>query len=405
MGKPSNYTRIGTAVFFTVAALLLFYDTLFGSRAGLALLDRFLSVSAPILFGLGFSYLLSPVVDFIQRWLFGKKDKPYFPLVPTGVARGVSLGIMWIIICGFLYLLLSVLLPELYASIMQLVSNVETYYKTVSGWIEALLVSSPDLENWVLAQMDDYYRTLISWFTDSALPQAQIIMTMLSGGIISAYSFLQNVFVGAIVSVYVLSTKETLCAHTRKMAYGIFSEKNIVWVLRGTQRVDYIFSGFIRGKILDSFIIGILTFVCSSLLGFPYTPLLSVIIGATNVIPFFGPFIGGVPCFFLVLLVSPIQALYFAVFIFVLQQFDGNLLGPLILGDKTGLPGFFVIMSILIGGGFFGFLGMFFGVPVCACVYSGIRFWLEVRLRKKNLPVKTSAYLTKEHPTDQAETP
>ena len=163
-------------------------------------------------------------------------------------------------------------------------------------------------------------------------------------------------------------------------------------MLRGAHKVDDIFSGFVRGKLLDSLIIGILCFICCSILKFPYTPLVSVIVGVTNIIPFFGPFLGAIPSTFLILLVSPMKALYFVIFVLALQQLDGNVIGPKLLGDRTGLPSLWVIIAILVGGGFFGLPGMFFGVPVCACLYSAATFLIEARLRERNLPEDTVAY-------------
>ena len=206
--------------------------------------------------------------------------------------------------------------------------------------------------------------------------------------------FLKNLLVGIIVSVYLLATKERCAAHARKMVYSFFPQENVHWVLRGSRKVDDIFSGFVRGKLLDSLIIGILCFIGCSILDFPYTPLVSVIVGVTNIIPFFGPFLGAIPSTFLILLVSPIKALYFLIFVLALQQLDGNVIGPKILGGTTGLSSLWVIIAILVGGSFFGIPGMFFGVPVCACLYSAVGFLMDVRLRKRNLPLDTDAYTT-----------
>ena len=211
-------------------------------------------------------------------------------------------------------------------------------------------------------------------------------------GVFSVVGFFGDLLVGVIVSVYFLATKETCAAHARKVVYSLFSEKNVYWVLRGTRKVDRIFSGFVRGKLLDSLIIGILCFIGCSILDFPYTPLVSVIVGVTNVIPFFGPFLGAIPSTFLILLASPMKAVYFVIFVLALQQLDGNVIGPKILGDKTGLSSLWVIIAILVGGSFFGLAGMFFGVPVCACLYSLVTFIVEALLKKKALPIDTEAY-------------
>lgn len=392
MKKASELTRICVAVFLTVAAILLFYDTLMGRAMVLTMVGQFLDIAAPVFYGIGFTYLLAPVVDFFERIVFGAIGTPRRSKIPGTITRGTALVMTWLSICLFFYWILAAVLPEIYNSLMQLLSNVESYYYTLESWIEQLFEFNPQVEAWVSAQMDEYYVMATNWISQGLLPRAQSLVGVVSGSVVGIYVFAQNIFMGVIVSIYMLATKEKLGAHGRKLIYGMFDKEQLYWVIRGIRRVDGIFSGFIRGKILDSFVVGVLAFFCCTLLGFPYVPLLSVIIGVTNIIPFFGPFIGGIPCFFLVLLVSPVQALYFALFIFALQQLDGNVIGPLLLGDKTGLPGFVVIAAILIGGGLFGVLGMFFGVPVAAAVYSGLRFWLECRLEKRNLPVDTAAY-------------
>ena len=164
------------------------------------------------------------------------------------------------------------------------------------------------------------------------------------------------------------------------------------WILRGAHKADTIFAGFVRGKILDSVIIGILCFAGCSILKMPYTPLVSVVVGVTNVIPFFGPFLGAIPCSFLILLVDLKKGFYFILFVLALQQLDGNVIGPKILGDKTGLSSLWVIFAILVGGGFFGIAGMFFAVPVCGCIYSTVNLFTERRLEKKKMPADVGAY-------------
>lgn len=395
MSRRSRYLGISVAVFFTVSAILLFYDTLFGRRVLLSIWRQLLTAIQPILYGAFMAYLLAPVVNFFERGLAvipaqKRVDERRF----HGGIRAVSILLTWAVICVLFYLLASVLLPELYKSIIQLVSNVENYYNTISGWVEHLLESNPTVEHWVTNQMDDYFKDTKTWLTKDVLPQAQAVMVVAAGGVMSLLGFLKNLLVGIIVSVYLLATKERCAAHARKMVYSFFPQENVHWVLRGSRKVDGIFSGFVRGKLLDSLIIGILCFIGCSILDFPYTPLVSVIVGVTNIIPFFGPFLGAIPSTFLILLVSPIKALYFLIFVLALQQLDGNVIGPKILGGTTGLSSLWVIIAILVGGSFFGIPGMFFGVPVCACLYSAVGFLMDVRLRKRNLPLDTDAYTT-----------
>ncbi|MDO4314574.1 MAG: AI-2E family transporter [Oscillospiraceae bacterium] len=394
MMRKSRYMVLGLTVFVTVAAILLFYDTLFGRRVLLSIWSQFLTAIRPIVYGAFMAYLLAPVVNFFERGLTGapagKARQPKH--FSRAAVRAVSILLTWAVICVLFYLLASVLLPELYKSIVQLVSNVENYYRTISGWVEHLLESNPAVESWVAAQMQEYYEDITNWLKNDLLPRAQIVMVAAAGGVMTLLGFLKNLLVGIIVSVYLLATKERCAAHARKVVYSLFSPENVRWVLRGTRKADGIFSGFVRGKLLDSLIIGILCFIGCSILKFPYTPLVSVIVGVTNIIPFFGPFLGAVPSGFLILLVSPLKALYFLIFVLALQQLDGNFIGPKILGGTTGLSSLWVIIAILVGGSFFGVPGMFFGVPVCACLYSLVDFLVEARLRRRDLPLDTGAY-------------
>ena len=392
MPQKKRYVQMGLTVFCTVSAILLFYDTLFGHRVLLRLWGQLLTAIAPILYGGFMAYLLAPMVNFFENLSPQAKIAKEKKRRAALALRSVSILLTWTVIGILLYLLASVLLPDLYKSILQLITNAEAYYRTISGWIEHLLETNPALGEWVTAQLNTYYTDITTWLTKEVLPQAQTVMAAAAGGVVGLLGFLKNLLVGFIVSIYLLATKELCAAHTRKVVYSLFPKETVYWVLRGGRKVDDIFSGFVRGKLLDSLIIGMLCFVCCSILKFPYTPLVSVIVGVTNIIPFFGPFLGAVPSTFLILLVSPMKALYFVIFVLALQQLDGNVIGPKILGDKTGLSSLWVIIAILVGGGFFGLPGMFFGVPVFACLYSAADFLVEMRLRQKGLPPETAAY-------------
>lgn len=391
--RQSKYWRVSVAVFLTAAAILLFYDVLFGQRSAVVLVNKLVEALEPILYGAMIAYLLAPMVDFFDKCILpGRMEQARAAgkyCVP-GI-RAVSLLFTWIIISVFLYLFLSVMLPEIYRSILQLIGNAEKYYNTINLWTMALLEQNPALESWVTDQLSVYYNDL-SNLMDQLLPQAQQLMSAVSGGVISAVLFLKNLLVGVIVSIYLLSTKERCAAHCRRLVCGVFSPAQSPWIFRAVNKADRIFSGFVRGKLLDSLIIGILCFIFSNIFAFPYAPLVSVIIGVTNIIPFFGPFLGAIPSLFLILLDSPIKALYFLIFILALQQVDGNIIGPKILGDRTGLSSLWVIIAILVGGGFFGIPGMFFAVPVFACLNTFVDFWTSCRLKKQGLPVDINAY-------------
>ena len=391
--------RRGLWLFLTAAAILLFYEVLMGRWWQLV------TALEPIIIGGMMAYLLAPVVDWFERILFQKQlDQARAQgKLNCGAVRGVSLLLTWILIGLLCYILVSILVPELYRSIMQLVSNLENYYNTIVGWMERLLENHPSMERFVEEQMQGYYEDMLKWLRTEALPQAQTLVTALSGGIVSLLVFLKNLLIGIIASIYFLITKERSTAHLRKVCYSLFSGEQVQWVLRGAKKADSIFSGFVRGKLLDSLIIGVLCFFVCTILEIPYTPVVSVIVGVTNIIPFFGPFLGAIPSVFLILLVSPLKALYFIIFILILQQIDGNLIGPKILGDQTGLSSLWVIIAILVGGSFFGIPGMFFGVPVCACLYSLVTFLVDARLRKKNLPTETESYSPRLQKTEPEE--
>lgn len=209
---------------------------------------------------------------------------------------------------------------------------------------------------------------------------------------------LTNLILGVIISIYFLFGKERFLAQIKKALYALFPEDFVKRLVDVTHTSNRIFSGFISGKLLDSLIIGILCFVGMSLFRMPMAMLVSVIVGVTNVIPYFGPIIGAVPSALIVFLIDPIKALWFVFFVICLQQFDGNILGPRILGDSIGMPAFWVIFSILLFGGYFGVFGMFVGVPTFAVIYSIFKIWMEGRLERKNMPTDTKSYASEEHP-------
>ena len=388
MERKNNCISMGVTAFLTAAAILLFYDTLFGGKAVLDLLKTV----QPILYGAFIAYLLAPMVNFFERGLFPLRPGRERKRSQAMLVRTAGILLAWLVIAFFFYLLASVLLPELYKSVLQLIANVDNYYNTISGWVNHLLETNPAVSGWVSQQMAAYFQDLDKWLTGGVLPQLQAVMVTVSGGVLSLVNFVKDLLVGIIASVYLLATKERCAAYGRKLVYSLVPRERVGLVLRGVRRADLISSGFVRGKLLDSIIIGVLCFVCCSILKFPYTPLVSVFVGVTNIIPFFGPFLGAIPSAFLILLVSPRQALYFVIFVLALQQLDGNVIGPKILGNTTGLSSLWVIIAILVGGGFFGVVGMFFGVPVCACLNSLVNYFVDARLRKKGLSPDAGEY-------------
>ena len=391
MKRDNRYVSWGLTAVATVCAILLFYDIVFRSSIVLEYGAKFVSILAPVLYGAVMAYLLAPTVNWIERIVAPRSQK--LGKQKTWL-RGISVLVTWLLVAAVLYALMLVLLPELYKSVLQLVANGEGYYRTVLDWATDLLENNPSFAHWVTNVIEEYYNDALLWVRDQLLPQVEVALQAVTGGVVGVLVFLKNLLVGFIVSIYLLAGKEHFGATASKLCYAFLPEDRAALVVRGAKATDRIFSGFVRGKLLDSLIIGLLCFFFSNIFGFPYAPLVSLVVGVTNVIPYFGPFLGAIPSAFLILLDSPIQCLYFCIFILALQQFDGNILGPAILGESTGLSSFWVIVAILIGGGLFGVVGMFIGVPLFACIYTAIRTYSAYRLRLKHLPEDTASYYT-----------
>ena len=335
MKQNKTYLHLGVTLIVSACAVLMFYDTFFQSRVLLDFFDKLMSVLSPVIYGLVFAYLLAPIVDFFDRYI-----QKGLPKVKSSLVRGLSILVTWICVIALIYLMFSILIPELVDSTKTLADNFESYYKTVYNWVNSLVenqtIFSDDIySDQLLSALNGYYDKLVKWVTDTVIPQAQVAIVAVTGGIWSVVIFLKNILIGMMISVYLLARKESFAKQSKKILYAILPETPYRRTLRAVAEADRIFSGFVRGKLLDSLIIGIICFFCCSLLKFPYTPIISVFVGVTNIIPIFGPFLGAVPSAFLILLVSPRQCLYFILFIIALQQFDGNILGPKILGKST----------------------------------------------------------------------
>ena len=404
--EKKKYLAWGLTAFLTGCALLIFYDVFYRDNSGTvqAFFAKLLSVLTPVLYGLGMAYLLAPIVNFLERVILRcrdalerKRGKAF--RVHKGWLQAACIFLTWAVVLVLLYLLLSILVPQLVDSVTTLVNNLESYYTTIYNWATDLLSDNPKLTD----LFDRYYNEASQWLTTKLLPGLQTAVTNFTGslvtGVWSIVLFAKNFLIGIIVSVYLLAAKEKSAARCCKLLYGVLPEDRAMFAMRGFRRMDHIFSGFVRGKLLDSLIIGILCFIGCSVLKMPYTPLVSVIVGVTNVIPFFGPFLGAIPCALLILLVSPLKCLYFVIFIFLLQQLDGNVIGPKILGDSTGISSLWVIVAILVGGGFGGVLGMFLGVPIFACLQVLVRWLLNTRLQKRKMPLAAREYLNRDRQT------
>ncbi len=414
MKEWARYAKWAVTAFVTVCAILVFYDTFYLSGALGTFLGKTADILAPVLYGAAMAYLLAPLVNWFERMIlrllnkWGKIHNPPSTRRTQVFLRVMGIALAWLTMLAVLYLLMSVLVPQLVESVKQLIANAELYYNTAYGWVTALMEEYPRAAQWILEQLDGYRDTSVNFF-QSLLPRMEELLRSVTGGIWNSVwgtlNFAMDLVIGIIISVYLLAMKERSLARTCKGVYSVLKEEQARALLNGVHKVDRIFSGFIRGKLLDSLIIGILCFIGCSILKFPYTPLISVVVGVTNVIPFFGPFLGAIPSAFLILLVDPLKCLYFVLFVLALQQLDGNVIGPAILGDSTGISSFWVIVSILVGGGFFGVLGMFLGVPAFAALQALVKFLVDRRLQKRGMPTDAASYVGRYKTAPPAQAP
>lgn len=356
------------------------------------------TIFKPFIYGLVMAYLLLPVFNFADQHI-----EPFFhrhmksPLKAKRVAKACSTAISILFLLLIITGLIWMVLPQLVTSVVGLVDTLPDSFRQATQWLQTTLANNPKFEDFIVNFSEEAVTTLTQWVKIDMLPQLNNQLNSVMNGLWDTITFFKDILVGLFVCIYVLNSKELFAAQSKKMTYSIFSVPRANLIIDNFRFVHRVFGGFINGKLLDSFIIGIICFIGMSVFHLPYAMLISVIIGVTNIIPFFGPFIGAIPSTLLILLSDPFAALKFLIFILVLQQFDGNILGPKILGDSTGLSSFWVMFAILAFGGFFGFTGMVIGVPLFAVIYSLVSGLVNRSLRRRALTDDTHAYFGLNH--------
>ena len=350
-------------------------------------------ILAPVIYGAVFAYLLNPVYNRVQAVVM-KLTKDIIP-DETGRKRlGGFLGTLasLCLLIAVVVGLISMLIPQLISSIRGVMETLPSSINNLEIWLEKVLADNPDLEQQVMQHYGAAADYLQNWLTNVVVPNIYRIIGSVSSGVVLVVQAVFDILIGLIVMVYLLNMKEKLLAQAKMIIYGVFPLKIANKVIEEGRYVHQVLGGFIIGKLLDSLIIGLICFVLLGFANMPYVLLVSVIVGVTNVIPFFGPFIGAIPSAFLILLSDPMKCLYFLIFVLLLQQFDGNILGPKILGDSTGLSSFWVLFSILLFGGLMGFVGMIIGVPTFAVIYRLVTEFTTWRLGKKALSGNIDEY-------------
>ena len=382
-----KYIYLMLAGFGAIALSILFFFLLFR----LNVVGEYLSAAAntlmPFIYGCVMAYLIYPMSQRITAYLDKLTQEKW---KKATLSAGIFIGLMTFAVG--IYLLLWMLLPQLIDSIVSIATGMPAMVDSLSKWIGSVLSDNPQLQEYASNLLENSSTQLETWLTGTMIPKAQELITSLSASVISTLWGLFDFVIGIIVCVYVLGSADKLKRQSKMIINALAPKKYAEAIFEITYEMDQCFGGFIRGKLLDSLLIGILCFICVSIMDMPYPVLISTIVGVTNIIPFFGPFIGAIPSAILVLTVSPLQALYFVIFVFILQQFDGNILGPAILGQSTGLGSIWVLFSILIFGDMFGFVGMIIGVPTFAVIYFLISKYVFRKLREKEMDEEIEDY-------------
>ncbi|MCR5669851.1 MAG: AI-2E family transporter [Butyrivibrio sp.] len=403
--KPGkNQITWGVTLFLTAVAIMLAYLVIFDGGAIVKTFKQILASISSVIYGVIIAYILIPLLDGIETRILAPiyRKRGYDISFAEGAnwkkrrqMRGFAVLFTMVIFVLIIYSLLMVIIPQLIRSIREIVYNFPSYIRNIDEYSNMFLDNNPELQELIDSQLDAYYATLSSFVKKNImdrLPQISTIVKVASQSFVTVVKIIFNLVVGLIVAIYVLNSKERFTTRGKKLAYALFKPGFANEVVGGFRMIHHTFESFIGGKLLDSFIIGIICYFGCLILGIAYPVLISVIVGVTNIIPFFGPYIGGIAGALLLVLIDPIKALVFLIFVTVLQQFDGNVLGPKILGGSTGLSSFWVIFAITFFGGVWGLVGWLVGVPIFAVIYAFASRLTKHYLSKRGLSPETGDY-------------
>lgn len=364
-------------------------------------MDLIVKSAEPIIFGLVLAYLLMPVKKFIEAFSYkvlGKKIKKEEKAKKIAKNIGITGSLLFLL--TIIAVLLAIIIPALITSVSGFVENLQGYMKSLVRWLEESGIISFLNDTETGKEITIWFEELLVWAKTELWPQVQSYISsiqkylmQITSGVVSVLTTFFNFIIGIFVMIYVMAIESKLVGQSKKIIYALFPIKRANIIIETIRKSNEIFGGFLIGKIIDSAIIGLLCYIGCLILKTPSGLLVAVIVGVTNIIPFFGPFLGALVTVPLVFIQNPMAGLYLAIFILLLQQLDGNVIGPKILGDTTGLSSFWVMFAILIGGGLYGFFGMLLGVPTFAVIYYIIQQVVKSRMEKKKLPSTTEEYV------------
>ena len=391
-----KYRPVAVTAFLVIAASILFGYCIMNIGGIVNLGQRVISAASPIIWGLVIAYVLKPIYNQMEHWLENKllKRKRYQaqPEKAENIAKAVSSITVVLVLVLVIVGVVAIVIPELYKSVVGLTTNLPDYIANAKGWLHGVFKNNPKMDESIMK----YFEKLTESTTDYVngwVPQISNVFDAVTNGLGSMMGMLYNIGIGLVLAIYILNEKDELAAQMRKIGYSVIREKRISRFREELIYADKIFSGFVFARFMDSILLASIYMIVGTLLGMPYVGMTSIVIGITNMIPFFGMYIGLIPCFIILFLVSPLDALIFFIVDMVIMQVDANLISPKILGSSTGLSGFWVLFALILFGGLWGFFGMLIGVPLFAIIYHQIRSVVDVRLRKKNMSTELEEYI------------
>ncbi len=390
-----KYLYWGVTAFCVIIACLTFFWVIQRWDGVRAVFSSINSMLSPFIWGFVIAYLLTPLVKLFQHKVTGPLGRKIYKNNEDKVkkfGRGLAVTLSVLLMLASIVALIWLIIPQLYRSLESIVSNISGSISKAEAWANKWLDDYPQVAKTFTEIVGDVGEAFSTWARNTVLPQMQDIVTSVSLGVISVFTALANMFIAVVVSVYAMFSREKFLAQSKKALFSIFPIKRVNQLLSAMRFTNKSFMGFFSGKLLMSLVLGIICYIGCVIIGIKDAVLISVIVAVTDIIPFFGPIIGTIPTALIVLMNSPIQCLIYLIFIVVLQQVEGNVIGPKILGNATGLSGFWVLFALLVGAGFFGIVGMIIGVPLFAVLYAFITAFIKRRLKKRGLPTDTAQY-------------
>ena len=375
--KPYLYGML--AGFGAISLSILFFFLIYRFQGFGDAISKLTGILMPFIYGAVIAYLLKPVCNCVENFL-----RRLLPEKMGTAANMLAVTISLLFGILVVYALIMMIVPQLITSVTTLYYTARNNLNDFVDWAshQEIIASNQKLLDFIETSYDNLQDTLDNLVRTKLVPSVQSLLSGAALGVMSFVTFLKNIVIGLIVSVYLLASRKKFGQQGKLILYSLVKPRWANLIMEEIRYADKMFGGFINGKILDSAIIGVLCYIACLIFKFPSALLVSVIIGVTNVIPFFGPFIGAIPATLLILIQNPIKARWFVLFVLVLQQVDGNIIGPKILGNTTGLSSFWVLFAILLFGGLWGFVGMIIGVPLFAVIYDVLKKFVFHGLRR-----------------------